>query len=193
MSRDERRRTILKAAEDLFLSRRFDQVTLEDVRKKARVGKGTIYGYFRDKEDLYAQVVLSGLDELHGSLQQELSGPSTADDKLVATAQALESFYRRHGSLFRSLHGVESRRAFKGRGLHRELMEGRTRIAALVASVLQAGAEDGTYRSDVPSLSAARVFLAITREAMRGHDVDGGPPLAPDQVVALFLDGIRKR
>ncbi|NBT62453.1 MAG: TetR/AcrR family transcriptional regulator, partial [Planctomycetia bacterium] len=45
---------ILAAAEVMFASKRFHEVLMEDIAIGAGVGKGTIYRYFKNKEELYA-------------------------------------------------------------------------------------------------------------------------------------------
>jgi len=193
VARGDRRMAILRAAEKLFLSGRFDRVTLDEVCQRAAVGKGTIYRYFQDKEDLYAQVILSGLDELYTSLDGKLSRPGCSEDKLVATAQALRSFHGKRRNLFRSLHTVEFRRMLSKRALHKELRERHDRIARLVASVIKPAVKEGKYRGDVPPLAAARMFLALTREGVRSKDCLDSRPVPVKRVVGLFLDGMRKR
>ena len=61
---------ILKAAEKLFAAGRYHEVTLDEICKNAHVGKGTVYRYFHDKEDLLWRVIMSGLDELVKSVRQ---------------------------------------------------------------------------------------------------------------------------
>jgi len=41
--------------EKLFTSRRFHKITVDDVAQAAQVGKGTIYRYFQNKDDLFSQ------------------------------------------------------------------------------------------------------------------------------------------
>ncbi len=193
MGHRDRRQAILRAAESLFLSRRFDRVRVDDVCKKSRVGKGTIYRYFKNKEDLYAQVILSGLDELHALLERKASGSGPADQKLLGMAQALRTFYRKRHSLFRSLHSVEFRRLLRARSLHAELREKQRGIVGVVASVIRSGVSDEQYRRDVPAVAAARIFLAGMRESSRPRGGTGSRPLALKRAVSLFLDGVRRR
>jgi AcrR family transcriptional regulator len=56
-----RRDAILKAALDEFASRGFEGARLDDVAKRAGVAKGTIYLHFRDKEELFQELVRSTL------------------------------------------------------------------------------------------------------------------------------------
>ena len=59
-----RQEAILKAAQKVFFAKGLDQATIDDVAEKAELSKGTIYLYFKSKEELYMSVFLKGLDLL---------------------------------------------------------------------------------------------------------------------------------
>ncbi len=51
-SPEARRKDILQAAEKLFISQGVSATRIEDITAEANIGKGTLYLYFRNKEDL---------------------------------------------------------------------------------------------------------------------------------------------
>src|SRR6185312_13682491 len=65
----ERREAILAAALDEFSSRGFEAARLEDVARRAGVAKGTIYLYFRDKENLFQELIRAMLTPLVGTIE----------------------------------------------------------------------------------------------------------------------------
>jgi len=54
---EARRQAILDAALDVFVDQGFAAARLDDIVARAGVAKGTIYLFFRDKQDLFEQVV----------------------------------------------------------------------------------------------------------------------------------------
>ena len=60
MAKTDRRKIILEEAARLFSAKRFDEVLMDYIAQQAGVGKGTIYTYFADKEELYFAVVFKG-------------------------------------------------------------------------------------------------------------------------------------
>lgn len=50
--KDERKKRILLSATKLFARKGFDQTTIEEIARVARVAKGCIYNYFQTKEDI---------------------------------------------------------------------------------------------------------------------------------------------
>ncbi|MDH7515524.1 MAG: helix-turn-helix domain-containing protein [Bacteroidota bacterium] len=59
-----RRREIVEAARAVFASRGFAEATLEEIAERAEYGKGTLYGYFQNKEELFEAVISDSLDRL---------------------------------------------------------------------------------------------------------------------------------
>jgi len=64
-----RRDAILDAALDEFAARGFAAARLDDVAQRAGVAKGTIYLYFKDKESLFQELILSKMTPVVGSLE----------------------------------------------------------------------------------------------------------------------------
>ena len=60
---------ILKTARQAFAENAFHEVLMDDVAKKAGVGKGTIYRYFPDKESLYFAVIFNDVSDLKQQIQ----------------------------------------------------------------------------------------------------------------------------
>jgi AcrR family transcriptional regulator len=86
-----RRDAILDAALDEFSACGFAAARLDDVAKRARVAKGTIYLYFKDKESLFQDLILSKMSPLVGTLETAFR----ADLPLqVIVDQAIEIFVR---------------------------------------------------------------------------------------------------
>src|SRR5205809_628284 len=67
--REKRRATILDAALREFAARGFAATRLDDVARRARIAKGTIYLYFRDKESLFQELVRTMLSPVVGTIE----------------------------------------------------------------------------------------------------------------------------
>ena len=65
----QRRQAILDAALEEFSARGFAAARLDDVAQRARVAKGTIYLYFRDKESLFQELVRAMVSPLVGAIE----------------------------------------------------------------------------------------------------------------------------
>ena len=61
---DRRHREIREAAIGVFLANGYDGATMEDIAVRAGVSKQTVYKHFDDKQNLFAEIVLSTTDEM---------------------------------------------------------------------------------------------------------------------------------
>lgn len=62
--RERRRQQIMVAAKRVFLSKGFNKTTMEDIAKDAELSPGTLYLYFKNKDELYASLSLRILQYL---------------------------------------------------------------------------------------------------------------------------------
>ncbi|MEJ5363021.1 MAG: TetR/AcrR family transcriptional regulator [Spirochaetota bacterium] len=63
MKAELRRQHILDCAKQVFAEKGYYEAYVEDVIKVAHIGKGTIYEYFRNKEDLFLTLLIRSLEE----------------------------------------------------------------------------------------------------------------------------------
>lgn len=66
---DVKKRVILGAARDLLVQRGFQDVVLDDVARKAGVAKGTLFLYFRSKDELFSAAFADLVDHLGEALE----------------------------------------------------------------------------------------------------------------------------
>jgi AcrR family transcriptional regulator len=62
----DKRKTILKVSKDLFSRFGLVKTTVDEIAKLARIGKGTVYHYFKSKEDIFAEVIQKDLSYYKG-------------------------------------------------------------------------------------------------------------------------------
>jgi AcrR family transcriptional regulator len=63
--KERRRQQIIIAAKRVFSDKGFNKATMEDIAKEAELSPGTLYLYFKNKEELYASLSLRILQYLH--------------------------------------------------------------------------------------------------------------------------------
>jgi AcrR family transcriptional regulator len=96
------RERVLRAARELFAERGVENVTMEEVARRAGVAKGTVFHRFGDRSGL----ALALLDEQERAIQDQLLrgepplGPGApALDRLLALIDALLDLLEHHGDL----------------------------------------------------------------------------------------------
>lgn len=191
MKQAQRQSAILKSAGQLFAERRFDEVLMDEVARRAGVGKGTLYRYFADKEELYFAVVFDGIAQLKEQIRSGVAAAGDALDQLETAVRAVVVFLGSKRFFFR-LMGAEDARDGNTRNerrcrWHRERRE----LLGLLEEVLRRGVDQGLL--EVPHINtAAQILLGMVRSTLRFNE----DRLAVEQIVAeilrIFLDGTRR-
>jgi len=163
MSRDGKRQQILQAAEKLLANRRFHEVTLSEVARVAAVGKGTIYQYFEDKEDLFFQVTGGAFDELCELLARKAPEHAAFEEQLLDACVRIAAFSRRHRPLFARIQAEEARMSCSKGRLRERWIEKRVRLVQLVAGILRKGVAEGKVRGDIEPETLAEFLLGMLR------------------------------
>jgi AcrR family transcriptional regulator len=70
--KEKRRQDFLVAASGLFDAGDYSSVTMSQIAAKAGLSKGTVYLYFKSKEELFLQLLVDELEEWFGQLTQGL-------------------------------------------------------------------------------------------------------------------------
>ena len=67
------RQEILTAALSLFSKKGYHNVSMQEIAAKAEFAIGTLYKFFKNKEDLYKVLTLEQADKFHEALTKSLS------------------------------------------------------------------------------------------------------------------------
>ncbi len=95
------RQKILEAALQVFSSRNYHDATVEEIARIAEVGKGTVYRYFKSKEDLYKQMIDEKLDELNSKIQKIIASQQDVMDIIWQCVTVYMQFFEQNRGLYR--------------------------------------------------------------------------------------------
>jgi AcrR family transcriptional regulator len=188
MKADKRQR-IMHAAEKLFRARQFHELTLDDIAREADVGKGTLYLYFSDKNDLFFQTAVSGYDEMCELLRQNLAADAPFREDLLRACETISTFFKTRRPLFRMIQTEGDRVLGDTSGLRKRWQQRRQKLVAALAAVIAHGVSTGEVRSDLSAEVLAEYLLGLMRT--RAWEMEGWPEeVRSDAVVAdFFLNG----
>ncbi len=154
---EERREEIIAAAEELFLAKGYDRTTMKDVMDRLQVAKGTIYHYFKSKEELLDAV----LDSLVSNLVEEMQAianeaEGTALEKLrhlIVKSTAVDSHDQ---EMLDNLHQPGNT------GMHLRLLAKLIIMQApIYAEFIRQGCEENLFATEHPLESAEFILAAI--------------------------------
>lgn len=163
VERDEKRRTILKAALAVFSQKGYDRATVADIARQARIAKGVVYDYFPSKEELFTDLFeyLFPRDEPAFRAFVARAGDPIAE--IEATAAAVMGHYESLGDCFNVVAQFWARG--QSEGVNQRFADGWREVYSLcrqsMAVSLQRGVAAGTFRQDIDVPGAAWALVAV--------------------------------
>lgn len=91
---------ILLAAEQVFPARGYEKATVDEIIMLADVGKGTVYKYFGNKEQLFYKLISDKNTPFVARLKAVVADAADIEAKLVAYMTTMVSFYRENYALW---------------------------------------------------------------------------------------------
>jgi AcrR family transcriptional regulator len=175
---------ILTAAARLFATQRFHEARMEDIAAAAAVGKGTLYRYFRDKDQLYHALLVRAAEQLTARLHEEVGRAAGPRARLEALVAAIIRFFDEQPHLFDLIQHAE---VTQGPGDDFPWQEARAEAVRLVQQVFAEGRESGVFRVEDPDL-AVYLLLGGVRSVIRFTPRPRAGDL-PRRIVDHFLQG----
>lgn len=140
--RDFKKQLIAEAAFRLFTETSFEAVTVQDIATAAEFGKGTIYQFFENKDEILAYILAQNLDRLNLNIAEQCN---QEDDVLTALNAYLILQYRSHsnyGPLLMSLYRRRLEGAIKSEVFEDLLLKRQHKIEQ-VAGMIERGIQAG--------------------------------------------------
>ena len=150
----DKRDRILRAAETLFAEKGYDNATIQDIAALAGVGDGTVYDYFKNKEDVLFNALNQGFhpSSYKKGFQDHLKHPDGKPEN-VPVMKKLELFIRRHFLI--SLTQPSFARIFIIHGIYKknfytsEAFEGFNSYMETLTDLVDQGKREQLIRQDI--------------------------------------------
>lgn len=178
----EQAEKMLDAAARLFGTQRFHEVRMEDVAARAGVGKGTIYRYFEDKDELYLAMLQRAGKHLAERISEGQARAESLVEKLEAFVAVVIEFFDEQPHVFDLIQ-----RADALRGADTPWQATRDEAIRLVRRLLDAGIRRGALTITDPE-TATLMLLGGIRSVLRFRSKPY-PSGLPRDIVRMFLSG----
>ncbi len=160
--KEQRRNDIIDAAEKIFFAKGINAATMDEVAEEAELSKGTLYLYFKSKEELYLAINSRGLAIMEQMFVEALAQGKTGLEKINKIGDAYFEFYKKYPDYFNAtiyydLNEINLDKEGKCAAVcHDQGLQ----TLEIVARAVSMGIEDGTLRSDLNPLHTAVVLWA---------------------------------
>jgi TetR/AcrR family transcriptional regulator, fatty acid metabolism regulator protein len=185
----DKRRRILDAAVFVFARKGYFAARVADIAKKAGVADGTIYLYFRNKEDILVRLFDEVMSEHVEEARKAVRALPSAPQRLLAVAERHLGVLGANRDLA-AVFQVELRQST--RFMERFTASWLRDYFALLDEVMEQGQRDGCLRADMNRTLAAKVLFGALDETVTSWLLADKPYPLEDlaaPVVDLFLRG----
>ncbi len=170
----ERRQSIIQAAIGVFGKGNFRDSSISEIARRANVAEGTIYQYFRNKEDLFFSIPVDKTEEFCRELDLHLEGISGAFNKIKKFIWYYLYFFKKNPEYGRTL--MLEMRVSKN-FVKTKAYESFKPLTDRILEILKEGQQERIIRDDVNIYILRQLILGIlehmvTRWLLKGERYD---------------------
>jgi AcrR family transcriptional regulator len=149
--KEQRRSAIVNAARKLFFEKGFKYVTVDNIAKKSELSKGSIYLYFKSKEEIYTHILFSDIEKFNTKSAHLFQNNKSAAELIIEFAFIYIDFFLNDRELFRimmtfMLHTEDMNLA---ESVNEHIIEVTNNTIKIIETILQHGIEQDEFPADI--------------------------------------------
>ncbi len=172
--KEHRREDIITAAQKIFFEKGLPSATMDEIAEAAELSKGTLYLYYKSKEDLYLTVAMRGTEIMYQMFVDATSSNKPTIQRITDLGDAYYGFFKQHRDFFRMYQFFENPQFHKQ--VSAEMLSScqvnNQKIWGIVVGVVQQGISEGLLDADLDPSQAAIILWSIGNSMMRQMDRD---------------------
>ena len=172
--KEHRKEEIVEAAQKLFLEKGLQTTTMDEIAEAAELSKGTIYLYYKSKEDLYLAVIMRGMQILHEMFDAKIKTQQDVVEALMTLQDTYIDFFDKHRSYFRMLHFLQTPQFHKqvSDEMKKEALLVNQRIWNLAITTIERGIKEGLLISNLNAAEIAIILWSSATQLMMRIDTE---------------------
>jgi TetR/AcrR family transcriptional regulator, fatty acid metabolism regulator protein len=189
-----KRERILKAAASVFAQYGFYNSRIAEIAKLANVANGTVYLYFRSKDEILISLFEEEMIQIIRDMKRELTSLPKAEDKLIKFIEQHLLMADEKCELAEVIQ-IELRQSnkfmkeYKGNAI-REYLD-------IIAAIIKEGQEKGEFGTHIIPGVAKRILFGALDEIASYWVLTNKPKYNLDEaarmITDIFLDGIKRK
>jgi len=190
-----RRGEILEAARKVFARRGYSQATVDEIAATAGLAKGTLYQYFRSKQEIYFEALRRSVESLRAEVERDIAAVEETRAKIDAFVRTRLSFFEANRDFFKIFHSEFGNIFTHPAGSRQDLRDLYAGQAESLRQALESGVRRGELRN-VPVETLAFLIYDTTRGCVARRllgwtvsDLDSEARV----IVDLIWEGIRQK
>ncbi|HKK44857.1 MAG TPA: TetR/AcrR family transcriptional regulator [Balneolaceae bacterium] len=164
--KERRRNQIIDAAEKVIFSKGLDQATMDEIAEEAELSKGTLYLYFKNKNELYMAITERGSEMLNERFSKVFAGEHAGLELIRKIGESYLDFVSNNPDYFRAFRYYETLNDAEEleKSKYAQICEANRREALnYMVRALQIGMQDGTINDSYDPKELAVLIWSSTR------------------------------
>jgi AcrR family transcriptional regulator len=166
VDKDKKRRDIAVACTELLLEKGIKDLTITEIAKTAGIGKGTVYDYFSNKEEIVFEIIRNFIEEHHRYLLSQSDKRTSTKQKIFYLIDFFLSEYKsyeKHLVVYREYLSVTLSSKFS------PMLEFNKECSGFIRNILEDIIEEGIKKAEIKDVS--RNLIDGIMKAERGYMV----------------------
>lgn len=166
--KEHRREEIVEAAQRVFFEKGLQAATMDEIAEAAELSKGTIYLYYKSKEDLYLAVMLRGLQILYNMLSAAISTEEPTMKKIATLLELYYRFFIESKNYFRMLNFFENQQFHKqvSEQMLQHCAQQEQKLWDLAIGLIERGISEGVIRKNLKPMEIVTILWSSANAIM---------------------------
>ncbi len=195
-SKEQKRKLIMRAAITVISKKGYSPTALDEIAQEAGIAKGTLYLYFKDKEDLIYNTLIYVLDDLKDRMMEAIPPNLTAVETLEKIALIMFEYFIENNDLYHIYFTILNYNLVSNfTRLFESMLERKKELYDYEFQLVEKAKNSGHIREDMATMDIVMAFDGIVNNVidqmffLKGND-HFDPQNKAKMVMQLFLEGV---
>ena len=163
--KNQKQQDILNSARSLFKDKGFHNTKMEDIATAAGVGKGTLYEYFKNKQDIFDEACIEYVDLIIDSVKYVSNMDNTFKEKLLILFNGKLKMESEIANM--SIDNILSSKNIISEKTVKTIIGKISEMYSLISNIIDQGKEEGVVIKNIQSEILACVIVGTMSEYLR--------------------------
>lgn len=177
----DRKRSIIEAATKSFSAFGYKATTMDQVAKLANVGKGTIYTFFKNKEELFGEIISNLITEMKQVAENAIRSDVSFFENVHRALYSILEFRKEHQLMIKL---IQEERDMGTKEVQEVMQQVDVEIVSVIQSYLKIAIDKGEISKCDPEITAfimLRLYVSLIFDWEKNHE-----PLEKEKIAELF-------
>jgi AcrR family transcriptional regulator len=194
--KEQKRRLIMKAALKIFSRKGYSPTALDEIAQEAGIAKGTLYLYFKDKEDLICSTLMFVLDDLKHRMLQDIPQDLSSVETLKRIALFMFQYFAENDDFHNIYLTILNYNLVSNyTSLFERMLARKRELYDWEYQLVEDAKKQGHIREDMATMDIVMAFDGIVMNVIdqmffHKEATTFDPQTKTEMVMQLFLDGV---